>query len=39
MIQSTISGHKRMTASYISFISMAMAFGVNFFLAFFFPLS
>lgn len=36
MIQSTISGHKRMSIPYISYISMAMAFGVLF-SCFFFP--
>lgn len=36
MIQSTISGHKRITILYVSFISMAMAFGVLFFSCLFF---
>lgn len=35
MIQSTISGHERMTISYVSFTGMAMAFGVLFCLLFF----
>lgn len=37
MIQSTISGHERMTISYVSFTSMAMAFGVLFCLLFSLP--
>lgn len=38
MIQSTLSGHERMAISYVSFISMAMAFGVLVFFSLpFFP--